>query len=73
MEKRNFKLKDDSPYIELIKLLKIERISETGGHGKILIEEGEISVNGEEEFRKRRKLYKGDIVEVESIQIEIVS
>ena len=73
MEKRTFKLKPDSPYIELIKLLKIEEISQSGGHGKLLIEEGGIHVNGEEEFRKRRKLYKGDIVAVDSVQIEIVS
>jgi len=73
MEKRTFKLKPDSPFIELIKLLKIEEISQSGGHGKILIEDGGINVNGEEEFRKRRKLYKGDIVAVDLIQIEIVS
>jgi ribosome-associated protein len=73
MEKRTFKLKPDSPYIELVKLLKIEQISESGGHGKLLIEEGGISVNGQEEFRKRRKLYKGDVVKIDAVQIEIVS
>jgi ribosome-associated protein len=73
MEKRTFKLKKDSPFIELVKLLKIEGLSQTGGHGKTQIEEGLVSVNGDEEFRIRRKLYKGDIVQVETTQIEIVS
>jgi ribosome-associated protein len=73
MEKRTFKLKKDSPYIELVKLLKIEGLSESGGQGKTQIEEGLVNVNGEEEFRIRRKLYKGDIVQVEEVQIEIVS
>jgi len=73
MEKRTFKLKTDSPYIELVKLLKIEGLSESGGQGKTQIEEGEVNVNGEEEFRIRRKLYKGDIVQVAEVQIEIVS
>lgn len=73
MEKRKFKLKKDSPFIELVKILKIEGLSETGGHGKSMIEEGHVSVNGEEEFRVRRKLYSGDVVAVEEVQIEIVS
>jgi ribosome-associated protein len=73
MEKRKFKLKKDSPFIELVKILKIEGLSETGGHGKSMIEEGQVSVNGEEEFRVRRKLYSGDVVAVEAVEIEIVS
>ena len=73
MEKRKFKLKKDSPFIELVKILKIEGLSETGGHGKSMIEEGLIRVNGEEEFRVRRKLYSGDIVAVDEVEIEIVS
>ncbi|MBK6952139.1 MAG: RNA-binding S4 domain-containing protein [Crocinitomicaceae bacterium] len=73
MEKRKFKLKKDSPFIELVKVLKSEGLSETGGHGKSMIEEGQVSVNGEEEFRVRRKLYNGDVVAVEDVEIEIVS
>lgn len=73
MEKRKFKLKKEVPFIELVKLLKIEGISGTGGQGKSQIEEGSIIVNGDEEFRVRRKLYPGDIVIAETVQIEIVS
>ncbi|MBK7129759.1 MAG: RNA-binding S4 domain-containing protein [Crocinitomicaceae bacterium] len=73
MEKRTFKLKKDSPFIELVKLLKIEGIAGTGGEGKVQIEEGTVSVNGQEEFRIRRKLYAGDIVQTGPVEIEIVS
>ena len=59
---RKFKL--TSEYIELIKLLKLLRIAETGGHAKILVEEGEVFLNGEQEFRKRAKLRSGDVIEV---------
>ncbi len=59
---REFKL--TSEYIELVKLLKLLRIAETGGHAKILVEEGEVFLNGEQEFRKRAKLRSGDKVEV---------
>ena len=53
-----------SEYIELVKLLKLLRIAETGGHAKILVEDGEVFVNGKMESRKRAKLRPGDKVEV---------
>jgi len=59
---REFQLKGD--YIELVKLLKLLRIAETGGHAKILVEQGEVVRNGIQEFRKRAKLVTGDKIEV---------
>ena len=53
-----------SEYIELIKLLKLLRIAETGGHAKIMVEEGEVFLNGVQEFRKRAKLRSGDKIEI---------
>lgn len=60
-----------SEYIELIKLLKLMGIAETGGHAKILVEEGEVMLNGQQEFRKRAKLRPGDVVELGEIKIYI--
>jgi ribosome-associated protein len=59
---RKFLLKED--YIELVKLLKLLRIAETGGHAKIIVEQGEVLRNGVQEFRKRAKLIAGDKIEV---------
>jgi len=59
---REFRLKED--YIELVKLLKLLRIAETGGHAKILVEQGEVIRNGIQEFRKRAKLIAGDKIEL---------
>ena len=59
---REFKL--TSEYIELIKLLKLLRIAETGGHAKIIVEDGGVFLNGMQEFRKRAKLRPGDKIEV---------
>jgi ribosome-associated protein len=67
---REFQLNTD--YIELMKLLKLLRIAQTGGHAKIIIEEGEVIRNGEPEFRKRAKLIKGDVIEVMGETIGIV-
>lgn len=60
-----------SEYIELIKLLKLMGIAETGGHAKIMVEEGEVMLNGQQEFRKRAKLRHGDVVELGEIKIYI--
>lgn len=53
-----------SEYIELVKLLKLLRIAESGGHAKILVEEGEVFLDGKPEFRKRAKLRPGNVIEV---------
>ncbi len=67
---REFHLK--SEYIELVKLLKLLRIAETGGHAKIMVEEGEVYLNGVQEFRKRAKLKSGDVVEILGEKISII-
>lgn len=51
-------------YIELIKLLKATRIAESGAMAKILVENGEVTRNGEIELRKRAKIRKGETIEV---------
>jgi ribosome-associated protein len=58
-------------FIELIKLLKLLHIAQSGGHAKIIVEEGEVKLNGEVEFRKRAKLRPGDIVKVSDNEIVI--
>lgn len=62
-----------SEYIELVKLLKLLRIAETGGHAKIIVEDGEVILNGNQEFRKRAKLRGGDKIEVFGEEIVIKS
>lgn len=56
---------DPTPETEPIRLdqfLKFTGLAETGGHAKLLIQSGEVAVNGEVETRRRRKLHAGDIV-----------
>lgn len=59
-------------YIELIKLLKSMRISESGGQAKLMVEDGLVFRNGEPEFRKRAKLRAGDVIEVLGYTIKII-
>ena len=71
MVTRTFKLK--SEYIELVKLIKLLGIAETGGHAKNMIDNGEVKLNGNLESRKRAKLRPGDKVKMDEITILIES
>jgi ribosome-associated protein len=64
-----FRLADG--YIELYKLLKVVNLVATGGHGKMVIENGEVILNGEVEYRKRAKIRKGDKISFNNHQIDI--
>lgn len=70
MNKMKFNL-NGAEYIELIKLLKLLHIAESGGHAKIMVEVGEVKLNGQLEFRKRAKLRVGDVVETAGKRITI--
>lgn len=49
--------------IELYKVLKIAELVSGGGEAKHFISNGYVAVNGEVEYRKRKKLYDGDYFE----------
>lgn len=54
----------DEDYLTLNDMLKLSAIAQTGGQAKLLIQAGEVKVNGETETRRKRKLRQGDVVEV---------
>jgi len=47
---------------ELFKILKFEGLVASGGEAKTVIAEGLVSVNGEVETRKRKKIVAGDTI-----------
>ena len=71
MDESTFELRPTDEFIELIKLLKLKDIAQSGGHAKFMVEEGLVSVNGKQEFRKRNKLRKGDVIEIQNHKITI--
>lgn len=50
--------------ITLNDVLKLSGLAGTGGQAKGLIQSGQVTVNGETETRRKRKLYEGDVVRV---------
>jgi len=45
---------------ELYKILKFEGLASSGGEAKQVIADGQVTVNGAAETRKRRKIVAGD-------------
>ncbi|MFL5754323.1 MAG: RNA-binding S4 domain-containing protein [Bacteroidia bacterium] len=64
-----FKLSTE--YIQLLQLIKIKRWMNSGGEGKILVDEGLIKLNGVVETRYRAKLRPGDVVEYDGQVVKI--
>lgn len=57
--------------VELYKILKFEGLVSTGGEAKLLIGDGQVTVNGEVETRRRRKMVDGDIIEFRGEQLQL--
>ena len=60
-----------SPGITLGQALKAANLVGSGGEAKILVQTGEVLVNGEVETRRGRQLREGDVVEVGDERLEI--
>lgn len=62
----------DAPVtIKLDQFLKLTGAVDTGGQAKLLIQGGEVQVNGEVETRRGRKLRPGDVVELDGESFEV--
>lgn len=62
---------ESDPGITLGQALKASDIVGSGGEAKILIQAGEVLVNGEVETRRGRQLVPGDVVEVGDERLEV--
>jgi len=62
---------DDHKTIKLDQFLKWVGVAQTGGEAKLIIQGGEVKVNGETEIRRARKLVVGDYVTVQGITYEV--
>ena len=65
----NIEIKD---FIKLDSLLKLTGIADTGGIAKLMIQDGEVSVNGEICTQRGKKIRAGDVIEVFDEKIQII-
>lgn len=61
------------PYIKLDSFLKHHGVVESGGHAKKVIQGGAVTVNGEVETRRGKKLRQGDRVDFEDTQFIVTA
>ncbi|MGB7085018.1 MAG: RNA-binding S4 domain-containing protein [Phormidesmis sp.] len=58
-------------FIKLDQFLKVTEVARSGGEAKLIIRSGEVTVNGEMELRRGRKLYDQDVVTVDDISFTV--
>ena len=61
----------DSEYIKLQDLLKLTGLAATGGMAKIVIQTGEVKVNGEVCTMRGKKLRAGDVAEYDGVAVTV--
>ena len=64
-EKKQVSKKIDTDFIRLDAFLKLNDAVQSGGHAKVVIQGGEVKVNGEICTMRGKKLRQGDKVEFE--------
>ncbi len=69
MEAIEFQLKGEN--VRLCDLLKLAGIAESGGQGKRLVADGEVSVDGQPESRKAARIRVGQVVECRGARIVV--
>jgi len=63
----------ESEFVELYKILKFEGLADSGGNAKQAIADGRVSVNGEVETRKRKKIKAGDQIDFIDHHIDVIA
>ena len=64
------KLREQDEFIKLGQAVKAAGLVESGVEAKEVIQQGRVSVNGEVDTRRGRKLYAGDVAEYNGEQIK---
>lgn len=70
MQVKNIHIQTD--YIQLAQALKLADLAQTGGEAKIMVQEGQVEVNGEVDTRRGRKLRHGDTFAFGGETVEVI-
>ena len=57
--------------VELYKILKFQGLVSSGAEAKLIIDAGQVSVNGDVETRRRRKIVDKDLIEVADVRLQM--
>ncbi|MCI8417742.1 MAG: RNA-binding S4 domain-containing protein [Lachnospiraceae bacterium] len=62
-------IKDD--FIKLGQAMKLAGLVDSGVEAKLLIQEGQVKVNGETEYQRGKKLHPGDCFSFQGREVQI--
>lgn len=65
-------IKIEGEFIRLQDLLKLSGLCETGGHAKIVVQNGDVMVNGEVCTMRGKKMRNGDIAEYDGEKVKVI-
>ena len=65
-------IRETDEFIKLGQALKKAGLVESGVDAKFFIQDGQVTVNGEVETRRGKKLYDGDVFEFEGEEFKVV-
>ena len=71
MDAMEFKLRGE--HVALCDLLKLTGIADSGGQGKLMIANGDVSVDGQPESRKTAKIRAGQTVKCRGQTVRVVA
>ena len=69
MSKEEIRFNLDEEYIKLQDLMKATGIASTGGMAKVVIQNGEVNVNGEVGTMRGKKMRPGDVAEYDGYRV----
>lgn len=71
IQQLQFELTED--YIEINNLLKVMGIVDSGGAGKMLVAQGNVKVDGQQELRKTAKIRANQMVTLGNVRIKVLA
>lgn len=68
---RQIKIKDE--YIKLGQALKLAGMVGSGVEAKVMIQDGQVFVNGTVELQRGKKLHNGDVISFQGEEVQILA
>lgn len=65
------KIREDEEFIKLGQAMKKAGLVGSGVDAKIIIQDGNVKVNGEVDTRRGKKLYDGDVFEYKGVTVKV--
>ena len=65
------KIREDEEFIKLGQAMKKAGLVGSGVDAKIIIQDGNVKINGEVDTRRGKKLYDGDVFEYEGVTVKV--